>query len=72
MLADNSANNGTVQDGEWFSTLSGGQTDIGPHLWLYKQKQNDNFVEWDFAGRFFEIAGLRESWSEWSGSESSA
>lgn len=67
MLSDNSTSNQAGPVGEWFSTLSGGQTGVGPHLWLYKQKEEDNFVEWDFAGRFFEIAGLRQSWSEWSG-----
>jgi hypothetical protein len=60
---------GTAFEDQWFSTLSGGQVDIGPHLWLYKQREEGDFVQWDWAGRFFEINGLRESWSEWSGSE---
>ena len=55
---------------QWFSTLSGGQVDVGPHLWLYKQREEGDFANWDWAGRFFEIDGLRESWSDWSGSES--
>ena len=63
-------NTGTAFKDQWFSTLSGGQVDVGPHLWLYKQREKDDFVQWDWAGRFFEINGLRESWSEWSGSGS--
>jgi beta-fructofuranosidase len=62
--------------GEHFATISGGIIDVGPKLWLYRQKEDGNVIDWEYVGPFIGdngeggIGGVNKSWSDWSGSES--
>jgi len=55
--------------------MSGGRREIGPKMWLYRQQEDGNALQWDYLGGFVGeggeggIGGLKSSWSEWSGSQ---
>ncbi|KAL7412178.1 glycosyl hydrolase [Mrakia frigida] len=68
-----STNSTSVANGTHFSTISGGRHDIGPKLWLYRQKEDGNALDWEYLGGFVGeeggggVGGVKSSWSEWSG-----
>ena len=68
------ATNSTAK-GSHFTTISGGIIDVGPKLWLYRQKEDGNVIDWEYVGPFIGdngdggIGGLNKSWSDWSGSQ---
>ena len=70
-----STNATSTANGTHFATISGGRHDIGPKLWLYRQKEDGNALEWEYLGGFVGeaggggVGGVKSSWSEWSGSE---
>lgn len=50
--------------------MSGGVIGEGGKLFLYRQTNKGDVTKWTYLGPFFET-GFKESWSSWSGSESS-
>ncbi|KAK4055900.1 hypothetical protein OIO90_003157 [Microbotryomycetes sp. JL221] len=49
-----------------FATISGGVHGQGSKLFLYRQRETNNVVDWDYLGPLIET-GARQSWSDWSG-----
>lgn len=49
-----------------FATISGGVHNEGAKLFLYRQREDGNVMDWDYIGPFIET-DARQSWSEWSG-----
>ena len=72
---NNSANatadaNFTVSSGtDIFASISGGVRGEGSKLFLYRQAEPNNALNWTYVGPLIETE-LNQSWSEWSGSES--
>lgn len=63
----NSSTNSTAST--LFATISGGVHDEGAKLFLYRQREAGNVLNWDYISPVLEV-GVNSSWSEWSGSES--
>ncbi|KAK4047386.1 hypothetical protein OIV83_005433 [Microbotryomycetes sp. JL201] len=60
----NSTANGTQSD--IFATISGGVHGQGSKLFLYRQCETGNVIDWDYIGPLIET-DARQSWSAWSG-----
>lgn len=71
LLAVNSTSNTTANstDSNVFTTISGGVHDVGSKLFLYRQNQTGDVLNWNYVGPILETS-VNETWnSEWSGSE---
>lgn len=67
--ANSTASNSTGSNGSnVFASISGGVRGEGSKLFLYRQAEEGNALNWTYVGPLIET-GLNESWSDWSGSE---
>ncbi|ORY65647.1 glycosyl hydrolase [Leucosporidium creatinivorum] len=62
--SSNSSSNSTESD--LFATISGGVHGKGAKLFLYRQNETGNVLNWDYISPLLET-GVNSSWSEWSG-----